>query len=854
MRFLLYAPLFKPVYGAECTTVGTPKIYVVGDTQGDASCTNNSVAIVKDVILKTTAAFGVFGSNQLWDPTDADTFKHANKGVAIKGSANDDTDALSIADYSLFYHGEIRTAATYDGANAARQYCNGQTRLIHSTTQSDESAMTVLAAGELCTGVGGTAASLDPVTTLEHKAEFAATAATVKWCVNIPYTTARKTECTAALPICDRFAEGASVCFATAAVMTEWTLATSTKNHCIRYGGATQTSPVSTNNTAKYRARAASEKSDVCAHATGVEEFCNPHGGQTNIASGDRCLVTTAMIAQTEAASVRVKGTGTGVGAGTKWCYAKAVGAVKCHDLQRCNPLTATLANVCIDDGLTTAAKFALAGSAGTATALDQKWCVANGAAEAKCVANEICNYAANGGTFGTTCLAHTALIGTWVAGAAWAAVTQHKKDGVMDTANPPAASLLCLAQSGSGEATVYLAEKCTNLEVCNTLAALQVDVCIPKLALIAHGAAFVAAVTVAPTAPAKEWCIGKTAYKKCAALDTCNEGASLANQATDVCVLTANVIAPATAHRTVGVALAADRKWCFGVDSAEKCTELQSCNPNGVLGATDEWLKICVTTLALVEHGATAVIKKADAVGGDATDKYVCIGKGASTAAAPDTSSPPVPDAGLLVCSYADGAFYKPAEIIGAVSQFADISTAPVTNIKYCFNSVAGSENHATCANLDFCNPLGDKTVTDGSPEVCGAASTADPKTACTKAHICIDPTEIITGEWSATDEAITVCISTDASKIDACTEAKPYCSEGECTESAVACECPACTEAVEGEGFTDADGEVCVVDVCDECASGGGSDSDDPDTPADAASRVSGFVAASVAAMLSA
>lgn len=345
------------------------------------------------------------------------------------------------------------------------------------------------------------------------------------------------------------------------------------------------------------------------------------------------------------------------------------------------------------------------------------------------------------------------------------------------------------------------------------------------------------------------------TAYKKCAALDTCNEGASLANQATEVCVLTANVIVPATAHRTVGVALAADRKWCFGVDSAEKCTELQSCNPNGVLGATDEWKKICVTTLALVEHGATAVIKKTDAVGGDATDKYVCIGKGASTVAAPDTSDPPVPDAGLLVCSYADGAFHKPAEIIGAVSQFADISTAaPVTNIKLCFNSVAGSENHATCANLDFCNPLGDKTVTDGSPEVCGATSTADPKTACTKAHICIDPTEIVTGEWSTTSEAITVCTSTDASKIDACTAAKPYCSEGECTESAVACECPACTEAVVGEGFTDADGDVCVVGVCDECAAGGGADPNNPATPADAASRVSGFVAASVAAMLSA
>lgn len=849
MRFLLYAPLLKSVSGAECT--GTNKIYLVDDGQDGCTNTGGGGNVTLDPVIKTANAFGVF-TNDRWDPTADNTFKRAT-GVANRG-ANDGASTTE-ADVSIFYHGEIRTSATYDGANAALQYCNGETRLVHSTTESNESAMDAMLDGELCTGVGGTAASISAATTLEHKAEFDANAATVNHCVNIPYTTARKSTCTALLPICDRFAETDPVCFATAKVMTDWVLATTTKDHCIRYGGPTQTSPVSTNNTAKYRARGTSEISGTCASTAGSEAFCNPYGGTTGIDSGDRCLVKTDMIAQTEAASVRVKGTGTGTG--TKWCYAKAVGAKKCHDLQRCNPLTATLANVCIDDGLTTAAKFALAGSAGTATAADQKWCVANGAVEAKCVANEICNYAANGGTFGTTCLAHTALIGTWVAGAAWAAVTQHKKDGVMDTATPPAPSLLCLAQSGSGEATVYLAEKCSNLEVCNTLAALQADVCIPKLALIAHGDAFVAAVTVAPTAPAKEWCIGKTAYKKCAALDTCNEGASLANQATDVCVLTANVIPPATAHRTVGKALAADRKWCFGVDSAEKCTELQSCNPNGVLGATDEWKKICVTTLALVEHGAKAVIKKADAVGGDATDKYVCIGKGATTAAAPDTSSPPVPDNGLLVCSYADGQFYKPAEIIGAVSQFADISTAaPVTNIKYCFNSVAGSENHATCANLDFCNPLGDKTVTDGSPEVCGAASTADPKTACTKAHICIDPTEVITGEWSATSEAITVCISTDASKIDECTEAKPYCSEGECTESAVACECPACTEAVEGEGFKDADGEVCVVGVCDECpgGSGGGSDSDDSDTTPAAASRVSGFVAASVAAMLSA
>jgi len=315
---------------------------------------------------------------------------------------------------------------------------------------------------------------------------------------------------------------------------------------------------------------------------------------------------------------------------------------------------------------------------------------------------------------------------------------------------------------------------------------------------IVAHGVR--SSITTATPPVTIATCVGDLAYKVCvataAAEEWCNHGAATS---ADNCIADADLLLPGDAKGAYRVAgdNATPTKWCFSTNTAVKCLDTEVCNPWGVSGGADA-TKTCVTATESLAHKESA-----DAAA--TPPKLICIGNRGSSKAVPAAADG---DADLIVCNWGDGKSNDPAhELAAGTAQ--DESTQLVA---LCY----GAADIATCAADAYCNASGtDKTAcTD----------------ACTNANICIDGTAIIAASGQFKAEKTIICLAEDGSAAAVCddesTPPLPYCdiAEGECVEIQ-----PASGDDGTGDPAHDDDGH------------GSGA-------------SATGFVAASVAAMLAA
>jgi len=572
-----------------------------------------------------------------------------------------------------------------------------------------------------------------------------------KFCYNLTWTAAPQAAeaCTATTTRCDRFVEGESQCILNTKVMdttaASRAAATTAKAHCMIQPNAGTDD--------KYRHLDAAFKSQACT----ATYFCNPYASS---AIGDPvCL---QHVIGNGSVSSQVRADGVLVKAGSvdlKACLGVTLGAEPCTATEVCNPHASTRATMCINKTATSTlagiAAFGAVGAAAPATGTDLRGhCIGDNQVGSICGAQTVCNYA--GGTQtgnvagGEVCLAHTKLLGEIADTAAWTAAAQRKLPGV--------AGKYCLATNG----TTYSSKECVAAdESCNPHAAQVSDVCIKTITILKHGE--IAPLAADPVADSKTACIGLTLWKQCSSeTDTakfvCNEGA--AND-TDVCIDTTACVVedkPLEGFWVAGVEATDDQKWCFAKDGAAKCGLDTICNPAGEHGGSNE-KAICADATRRVPHGDPG-----DSTSDPALD--FCLGKtGNSVLAADDEEG--------WLCDEGKGKFHNPvSKMEGRAAAPPPAESGSDTVIAdICF----GDGQVEKCSEGVYCNTTGDET---------GCSSDK-----CTVSNICVTEDSLIDDDAPFVADGRSVCLNSDATAGENCTEDKPFCdrSTGLCVAEQV-------------------------------------------------------------------
>jgi len=568
-----------------------------------------------------------------------------------------------------------------------------------------------------------------------------AVGATGKKCYHLPWEGSyiSAATCTATQK-CDRFVESGSQCIDTTKIMSPYTAATTTVNHCVRWDTAGSDD--------KYRHM----DKDLASKACATGQFCNTYSTSTsdNPACLNKIIGTSAKSAARQPGAAE-SATVTDL----KYCLgtANGIGAKKCATTEVCNPHSATRADLCINKTDTTkrgSMAFGAVGADAPAANDLRPYCIGDNAAGAICAAKTVCNYAGgdqSGTAGGAVCLPHTSLLGDIADTAAWTAAAQRKVDGV--------ALKHCLATDG----TTYSSKICATTEKCNPHASNTTDICIKSITILNHGDIAPAAAEV--VADSVRACIGKSYWKLCASEDgdtkeVCNEGASAL---TDVCISTADCInpeLPMEAFREAGVEAAEDQKWCFATDGAAKCGLDTICNPSGSDGGTASDA-ICADATKSVPHGEAA------------TDELIhCYGNKGNAVLATDDS-----EDGFL-CDQGKGEFIDPKSKMDPRSKNETPDPLPEGEVAtdVCF----GKDKVEKCDVGVYCNSMGTETG-------CSDAG-------CTTKNICITEESLIAEGEQWVEDGKSVCLNADATAGEDCTADKMYCdqTEGVCSAEEIA------------------------------------------------------------------
>lgn len=647
--------------------------------------------------------------------------------------------------YAVLFNGEVYS----EGLKTALDKCQGAnatdgtpTVFCASTARNKPEVKTKVAeaiaagdVGKIC--VDG--AVEDVTDALAHNAAGDGT----KKCYHLPWETSKNPDACALTKTCDRFAETGALCVDTATLMTPYTAAAGTVNHCVRWNTAGA-------NFVKYRHMDVDLASQVCSDGS----FCNTFA--THKTNNPICLIE--IIGTSAKTAARQPGVAQTVDAAKlKFCQGTkdGVGAKQCATTEVCNPHSASSADLCINKTDATKAGSMAFGAVGAdvpASGTDlRSYCIGDNDTGATCLGKTVCNYAggaqSDGTAGGLVCLPHTSLLGEISDTASWTATAQRKVDGV--------ALKHCLATDG----TAYSSKICATTEKCNPHASSPTDTCIKSITVLNHGV--IAPAAADPATDSVQACIGKSYWKKCASEDgdtkeVCNEGASAL---TDVCISTVDCInpeLPMEAFREAGVEAAEDQKWCFATDGAAKCGLDTICNPSGSDGGTASDA-ICADATKSVPHGEAA------------TDELIhCYGNSGNAVLATDDS-----EDGFL-CDQGKGEFIDPKSKMDPRSKNETPDPLPEGEVAtdVCF----GKDKVEKCDVGVYCNSMGTET---------GCADAA-----CTTKNICITVESLIAEGEQWVEEGKSVCLNADATAGEDCSTDKMYCdqTDGVCSAEEIA------------------------------------------------------------------
>jgi hypothetical protein len=746
------------------------------DTGNTATC---SLINAKNPMDSGTAI--TLGTDGHWDPDAVANYKVKELHVAHRatngGPANVLPPATAQGGFGAFFQGEAFSASAKAACTASSGgitgtktsvapsfFCSPMARgeIADPAVADNKGSALINTANEGWRCDAGALVNTATDGFMNHNT-VGATAAD-KNCWSLPFEgAATKAKCDAN-QTCDRFNEAAS-CVTTTNIMSKYTAATATKKHCMRWPSAA----------ADDKYRVTSTPVDYASKECAVGEFCNNNSGSNS----DKTCLKSVIGTSAKNAARQDGALDTQTTPALKWCVGETIGAHQCLATSKCNPHSATIADLCINKSATGGVdQVAAHGELGAATPTGtdtRKYCIGDNAAGARCSELQVCNYAggaqsdSSSTAGGAVCLNHADLLGTGteiLTTAAWTAAAQRKMAG--------ATGKYCL--STDAEAVTFASKVCLATETCNPHTGTPSDVCKTTTTVLAHG-------ELAPLADAtdatlsKVACIATGAWKACnsetaaGVKEVCNEGATVK---ADVCLLATTLVNeefPLEAYWEAGTDVTADQKWCMSTNGASKCTIDTICNPSSAGGSGSD--AICPLAETSVAHNAAP----------DDTAIY-CLGKRGNAALASDA------EAGDYLCDQGSGTFILAESVLDprAKNETPDDLGDDDVAVENCF----GVDDVETCDVGTYCNSLGTtKGCKDGDED-------------CTIDNICFSLESAIEEGEKFVVDGKSICLNADATAGEQCTETKMYCDQslGECSEQEVApTSAPGGTDGGEGE-----------------------------------------------------
>jgi len=725
---------------------------IYNDADGNCWCEDEDDAAA---VLSGDTVFPKLSSKEnKWNPLSTSQYKWA-KNICYWDGAN-----FSPVDgpYYIYFMGEALQSAAYKiDVTWCYPYTRGQyysgitTQHIITGTGADDAVI-----ARSTTAAEATTHTCVPTDSTGTATEFKKTSELMKHqekqlkdgtkvCVNLPWTTIGRSQCTALTHYCDRYKEAADPCVVKTSQLANNEVAVLNKQWCTKSEAAAR------------RRKPEDKGSEQCA----IGEVCVTGGHDV------RCFPKVEQLHAEIKKQSRMKG-GPSAGAEFLRCVGRFVGTRVCLFTEVCNPMANSFADLCIREDKVM--KFGEIGAN-----FHTKICIGNGMVGRQCSSEEVCNIAADmdDSESGDVCIKREQLLGYTEWGSEWFPTYQLKAD-----AQPYE---WCLAHSGSSYFSAICSVTPGMTTVCNPHARKKTDVCILKTKVLRHGemshktiddVEFVVDVTA---------CLGQYFYTTNCILheefpEWCNEGATTKK---DLCIKNAEVLLPEDhvmgdraqikSHNLVGDGT----KYCFSKVKAEICEDTEVCNPNSLDGHWDT----CIDINRVLAHGEWAETYKT----GQPPLKNVCIGRKATV------RCPKRPMLGNLQCDHEWGHCLHP-----------DLEMVPGTKLetedrrrRHCF----GQGIYAHCKMNYYCNHSGTDTT------LCGR----NDRHPCTENHICILEGNLILQDDDFQKGNTQICLAADGSNASWCTNdelpeltgcdrEKGICKEPDCVcdPAAAYCACP--------------------------------------------------------------